>query len=387
MSTVTTSPGPGAVPRGEVSFSLDAFSLPPELEAVAPPEADGRGRDRSDVRLLTTWGHDGRLVHGRFADLVDHLVPGDLLVVNDSATVAAALPATPSASPLLDDPLPARLELHLSTELPGGAWAVEVRRPAGNHSRQLLAALAGVTLDLPSGGQAHILAPYPASPAPGGGVDRHGRRTSRLWYATLDLPMARLAYLDRHGRPIRYSYVRGDWPISSYQTVFGVRPGSAEMPSASRPFTPRIVTALAARGVMIAPLTLHTGVSSLEQHEPPFAERYRVPGPTAAAVNHVHREGGRVIAGGTTVVRALETVADEQGAAHPGEGWTELVIGPDRGVRAVDGLLTGWHEPQASHLQMLEAVTGRATLEAAYAEALAAGYRWHEFGDSHLILP
>ncbi len=362
------------------AFSLDRFTLPTELEATAPPERDGRAAHRGDVALLTTWRSTGRLEHGRFADLSRHLGAGDLLVVNDSSTVAAALPARPVGEA-------EALELHLSTELPGGAWAVEVRRPEGNHSQPVLRALGGVELALPDGGRARILAPYPTSPAPGGGIDRHGRRTSRLWYAELDLPAGLHRYLDRHGRPIRYAYVEGDWPLSDYQTVFGTRPGSAEMPSASRPFTPELVTRLVARGVAIAPLTLHTGVSSLEAHEPPYAERYRVPATTASAVNHVRAEGGRVIAGGTTVVRALETVADEGGTAHPGEGWTELVIEPARPVRVVDGLLTGWHEPQASHLHMLEAITGRPTLERAYAAALADGYRWHEFGDSHLILP
>lgn len=403
-ATATTNVGPGgrnpvpiagAPAGGAGSFSLDSFVLPAELEAVAPPEADGRGRDRGDVKLLTSWRREGRIAHGRFAALVDHLDPGDLLVVNDSTTVAAAVPAVlpasggdpGSSSSSSSSAKEEALEIHLSTELPGGAWAVEVRRPAGNHSLPLVRALAGTTLELSAGGRAHILAPYPAAPAAGGGVDRHGRRTSRLWYATLELPSGLPTYLARHGRPIRYSYVQGDWPLSSYQTVFGTRPGSAEMPSASRPFTAELVTRLVAKGVGISPLTLHTGVSSLEKHEPPFAERYRVPASTASAVNRVHHDGGRVVAGGTTVVRALETVADEQGTAHPGEGWTELVISPSRPVRVVDGLLTGWHEPEASHLLMLEAITGRATLEHSYAEALAGGYRWHEFGDSNLILP
>jgi S-adenosylmethionine:tRNA ribosyltransferase-isomerase len=132
---------------------------------------------------------------------------------------------------------------------------------------------------------------------------------------------------------------------------------------------------------------LHTGVSSLEAHEPPYAEYYRVPAETAHAVNDTKRRGGRVVAIGTTVVRSLETVVDERGHVNPGEGWTETVITPERGVRAVDGLLTGWHEPEASHLDMLEAVAGRDLIEHSYNAALDAGYLWHEFGDVHLILP
>ena len=175
----------------------------------------------------------------------------------------------------------------------------------------------------------------------------------------MHLPLPLLTYLAVHGRPIRYGYVRGSWPISMYQNVYANEPGSAEMPSAGRPFTPEVITRLVAKGVSVAPLVLHTGVSSLESHEAPYAEYYRVDPHTAHLVNDTHRQGGRVIAIGTTVVRALETVADERGHVHPGEGWTETVITPDRGVRAVDGLLTGWHEPEASHLDMLEAIAGR----------------------------
>ena len=142
-----------------------------------------------------------------------------------------------------------------------------------------------------------------------------------------------------------------------------------------------------AKGVGVAPLVLHTGVSSLESHEPPYAEYFRVTRTRPHLVNDTHRQGGRVVAIGTTVVRSLETVVDERGHVHPGDGWTETVITPDRGVRAVDGLLTGWHEPEASHLDMLEAIAGRDLVEHSYDAALAEGYLWHEFGDVHLILP
>jgi S-adenosylmethionine:tRNA ribosyltransferase-isomerase len=159
------------------------------------------------------------------------------------------------------------------------------------------------------------------------------------------------------------------------------------MPSAARPFTAEVVTGLVARGVDVAPIVLHCGVASLEEGEAPYAEQYRVPADTARRIELARRHGGRVVAVGTTVVRALETVADDAGHVHPGAGWTELVVTPERGVRAVDGLITGWHEPAASHLLLLEAVAGRPLLEASYAAALDEGYRWHEFGDSHLILP
>ena len=194
-------------------------------------------------------------------------------------------------------------------------------------------------------------------------------------------------YLAEWGRPIRYGCTDRSWPLSDYQTVFASEPGSAEMPSAARPFTPEVVAALRRRGVGIAPILLHTGVSSPEAGEPPAPERYRVPAETAAAVNAAHAAGHRVVAVGTSATRALETDADAGGQAHPGAGWTDLVITGERGVRVVDGILTGWHEPQASHLELLEAVAGRAVLERSYAAALTAGYRWHEFGDAHLVLP
>jgi S-adenosylmethionine:tRNA ribosyltransferase-isomerase len=194
-------------------------------------------------------------------------------------------------------------------------------------------------------------------------------------------------YLAEQGFPIRYSYVRESWPLEYYQTVYATEPGSAEMPSAGRAFTPELITRLIARGVQFAPLLLHTGVASLEDHEPPYEEFYRVPLETARAVNVARAAGKRVIAVGTTSVRALETVADEEGITHPGEGWTRVMITPQRGLRAVNALLTGWHEPQSTHLLMLEALAGMDHLRIAYNEALRRGYLWHEFGDLHLILP
>ena len=158
------------------------------------------------------------------------------------------------------------------------------------------------------------------------------------------------------------------------------------MPSAGRAFTPELITRLVARGVQVAPLLLHTGVASLEDHEPPYEEYYEIPAASARLINQARREGRRVIAVGTTVVRALETVVAD-GEVHPGQGWTGLVITPQRRLRAVSGLLTGLHEPRASHLAMLAALAGEAHLRLAYAEALRERYLWHEFGDLHLILP
>jgi S-adenosylmethionine:tRNA ribosyltransferase-isomerase len=186
--------------------------------------------------------------------------------------------------------------------------------------------------------------------------------------------------------------------VSYYQSVYATEVGSAEMPSAGRAFTPELITRLVANGVRIVPLILHTGVASLEDDEPPYEEFYRVPAETAEAINAARAAGRRVIAVGTTVVRALETVTDRNGSIHPGEGWTDVFITPERGIRSVDAMLTGLHEPRSTHLSMLEALAGRGSvcaltnsgrehLQVAYAEALEEGYLWHEFGDLHLILP
>lgn len=339
------------------------FDLPVGRVASEPPEARGLRRDQ--VRMMVSRaGQD--LFHGQFSDLASHLSPGDLLVVNVSATLPAALDAR-----LGDGTLVA---LHLSTRLPAGLHLVEVRRPAPTASQPWLdAALAGAEATLDGGGTVHVLAPYPGS--------------TRLWLARLDLPVGLLGYLGAHGRPIRYAHVKADWPISMYQSVYSTEPGSAEMASAGRPFTGDVLSAVMARGVGVTPVVLHAGVSSADAGEPPAPEEYRVPAITAERVNAARARGSRVVAVGTTVVRALETTADDRGVAHPGQGWTDRVVTAAAPPRVVDGLLTGWHEPQASHLWMLEALSGRHALSDAYAAALVEGYLWHEFGDVHLLLP
>jgi len=354
MTTVTASRSPWSATAGPPQFDL-----PPSLEAGSPPEA--RGLTRDAVRMMVARRGDLSLVHATFSELPRFLADGDLVVVNTSGTLAASVPAADSG-----------LSVHLSTQLPAGLWTVELRDGDG----PWLTASAGDAVALPAGGRVTLLAPYAAHPA---GV--------RLWVATVDLPEPLHRYLAVHGSPIRYGYVQGEWPIAMYQNVYATEPGSAEMPSAGRPFTTDVVARLVARGVAVAPIVLHTGVASPEASEPPYPEQFRVPASTAHRVNDTRREGGRVVAVGTTVVRALETVVDGHGVVAPGSGWTETVITPDREVRSVDGLLTGWHEPEASHLAMLEAVAGRELLERSYAAALEEGYLWHEFGDVHLILP
>jgi S-adenosylmethionine:tRNA ribosyltransferase-isomerase len=346
-----------------------AFELPERLEAHEPPEAHGLARD--DVRLMVASAHDGRIVHAHFRYLPGFLEPGDLVVVNTSATIPASLPARSADG--------TARQLRLSTPArssPSDAWwVVEVR--SANGASPCRSVQIGDRFDLPAGASAELVSPEPFASS----------ERRRLWVARLELPEPLDVYLGRHGHPIRYGYVPREWPLASYQNAYAVEPGSAEMASAGRPFTPELVTSLVARGVLVAPLTLHTGVSSLERGEAPYPERYRVPATTARLVNAVHVWGGRVIAVGTTVVRALETVAEPDGTVDEGEGWTSLVVTPERGLYAVDGLLTGWHEPEASHLEMLRAAAPADLLDRSYRAALELGYLWHEFGDSHLLLP
>jgi S-adenosylmethionine:tRNA ribosyltransferase-isomerase len=318
------------------------FTLPGELEAHAPPETFGLERDQ--VRLLVSYAENDAIVHTRFRRFPEFLREGDVLVVNTSATINAALRSSKG-------------DLHLSQQLDSERWVVEPRGYVPESGD-------GVTID---DGVVTFIEPYLGS---------------RLWIATIDVPGDVLSYLGRHGSPIRYRYVPRRWPLSYYQTVFASEPGSAEMPSAGRGFTARLVAEIESRGVTIAPILLHAGVASQELPEKPYPEYYRVSEETARAVNNARR----VIAVGTTAVRAIETCAAMDGTVTPSEGWTGLVITPERGIRVVDALLTGFHEPRASHLSLLEALAGRPHLTVAYGAALRARYLWHEFGDVHLIV-
>ncbi len=346
--------------------------LPP---APGPVEASGRRRDAARLLVVTP----SSALDTTFAALGEFVAAGDVLVVNTSATLPAAVPVDGAAFGRRGAGGPGALLLHLGTELPGGLRLVELRTATGHGSGPFPDGRPGA-IRLAGGGRAELLSPWPPVPSEG---------PNRLWVARLDVPGSGdlTAWLADHGRPIRYAEPAEPWPVDAYQTVFATEPGSAEMPSAARGFTAELVTKLVAAGVVFAPLVLHCGVSSPEAGEAPQPERYRVPGGSAALVNAARSAGRRVIAVGTTAVRALETVADDDGVVHPGEGWTELVVTPARGVRAVDGLITGWHEPEASHLELIAAVAGQEMIERSYATAHALGYHGHEFGDFHLILP
>jgi S-adenosylmethionine:tRNA ribosyltransferase-isomerase len=369
------------------------FTLPAELEAHDPPEA--RGVPRDGVRLLVSRQATGEVSHHAFRELPGLLDPGDLLVINNSGTLPAQVRARGGLAVHFSGPAPSGPSS--SGPVASGAWLVELREIRNKTSVPNGRGYPGQVICLPGGVELTLAE----------------RATARLWRARLSVAV--VPYLLRYGLPIRYSYVPQDWDLPAYQTVFAQAPGSAEMPSASRPFTTPLVTELVSRGVLIAPVTLHCGVSSLEADEDPYPEPYEVPAATAALVNHVRARGGRVIAAGTTVVRALETAARvpaavgavpsgavasgavpsgavasgtvPSGAVAAAAGWTSHVVTPETGVVAVDGLLTGLHEPRSSHLRMLAAFAGPELLSRCYEEAVRSGYLWHEFGDVHLMLP
>ncbi|WP_405466395.1 S-adenosylmethionine:tRNA ribosyltransferase-isomerase [Streptomyces jietaisiensis] len=411
-----------------------AWSVPEELSARVPAERRGPGLGRDAVRLLVSRGTE--VTHHAFVELPGLLRAGDLLLVNTSPTLAAAADGRLGSD---------RVVVHFSTRGEDGRWAVELRAPDGRGTtRPRAGGPAGAVVELAEGVRlvleeplaagserlwwARAVAPWArdgrvrggnalggnalgGGPHDGGAHDgdatgadatgtdardggaadadaRDGGAAGRVVRPSevVDVP----GLLRRHGRPIRYAYTERDQPLSAYQTVFALPgadgAGSAEMPSAARPFTPRLVAELVSRGVQFAPLTLHTGVASAEAHEPPYPERFAVPEASARLVNAARAGGGRVVAVGTTAVRAVESAAEADGIVRACAGWTDLVVTPGRGVRVVDGLLTGLHEPEASHLLMLEAVAGREAVERGYEEALAGRYLWHEFGDTHLLL-
>lgn len=350
------------------------FPLPTTRQATRPPEHRGIARDR--VRLLVA--RPDLVTHTRFDRLGDHLVPGDVVVVNTTTTMPAALDGRIGHDCVV---------VHLSSRH-DESWEVELRRPDG--TGPWTTAVAGDRVALTAAGTVELVEPAGPTRADG---------TTRLWLARVDVPGVLGDHLATHGRPITYAHAPGNVSLDLRQTVFArwsrrigagdpIEQGaSAEMASAARPFTPLLVTDLVRRGIVIAPITLHAGVSSLDRDETPRPEPFEVPAATAALATRARATGHRVVAVGTTVVRALESTADEDGVVTPTRGWTQLVLGPDRPARVTTGLVTGWHPPGASHLLLLEAVAGRRLVGRAYDAALSGSYLWHEFGDSCLFLP
>ncbi|MFH8682495.1 S-adenosylmethionine:tRNA ribosyltransferase-isomerase [Streptomyces lydicus] len=371
----------------------ETLRVPAELSARVPAEQRGPGLGRDAVRLLVSRG-SAEPAHHAFGELPELLAPGDVLVVNTSSTLPAAVDGRVGDGRGRGEPVVVHFSTradrwHPAGRAVAGRWAVELRSPDGRGStRPRAGGPPGAVVRMPGG--ARLVLEAPVDP---GGV--------RLWWARLRGARAD-ELMRRHGRPIRYGYTDRDQPLAAYRTVFAVDSpggGSAEMPSAARPFTAELVARLVSRGVQFAPISLDTGVASAEAFEPPYPERFVVPAATAWLVNAARARrraapraaGGRIVAVGTTAVRALESAAGADGRIRAAAGWTDLVVTPERGVRAVDGLLTGLHEPTASHLLMLRAVASVTadgeTLGRAYAAAVRRRYLWHEFGDLHLLLP
>ena len=331
--------------------------LPPARLAARPAELRGTRRDR--VRLLVVDRRVDAVRHTTFDRLAELLGPGDLLVVNTSRVLPAAVPAARAGG--------TAVQLRPCVRR-GREWDALAVRPA---------------------------APFANVPLTPGETLRIGDAAVRVLGRRPDIPLLWRLALDRdddldlilrHGEPIHYSYVPEPLPLSHYQTVYASHPGSAESPSAGLPFTWRLLGELRRAGAGIAEIVLHTGLSSFQddafdaEHHL-FEEWFEVGAEAARAV----AEARRVVAVGTTVVRALES-AGAGGRVRPAAGWTRLGIGPERPPRAVDALLTGLHEPEASHFDLLRAFVPLPLLRRAYVDAIERGYLWHEFGDAALIL-
>jgi S-adenosylmethionine:tRNA ribosyltransferase-isomerase len=343
-----------------------SFASPEDRTATEPPELRGLRRDGVRLMVATPAG----IRHTFFYCLADQLSAGDVLVVNTSATVPGQLDGVRDGSDVV---------VHIANRLAEGTRVVELRT-APSASAPLLDGRVGEHIALPAGGVLELIAPYPKSGSAPGGAG------NRLWRGRVIVSQSLANYLRQHARPISYGYLKGSFPISAYQTIFALCPGSAEMPSAARPFSAELVARLVSRGVTFAPITLHTGLSSQDAGEAPQPEWFEVSETTAHLVNSSRARGGRVIAVGTTATRAIESAARPDGIVTAASGWTDLVISPERPVRVVDGLITGWHNPEASHLLLVESVAGAELTQRACDAALVEHYLWHEFGDSGIFL-
>lgn len=342
------------------------FSSPEDRTATEPPEV--RGLRRDDVRLMIA--SPAGIRHTVFYRLADHLRAGDVLIVNTSATVSGQLDGNRNGAAII---------VHVANGLPDGTRVVELRM-APNAAAPVLDGQIGERIGLAANAVLALIAPYPEPGSSPRGVG------NRLWRGQITASQGLSDYLREQARPISYGYLNGSFPISAYQTIFALHPGSAEMPSAGRPFSAQLVAELVAHGVIFAPITLHTGLSSQEAGEAPQPEWFEVTEATAHLVNSSRARGGRVIAVGTTATRAIESAAQSDGTVAAVSGWTDLVISPERPVRVIDGLITGWHNPEASHLLLVESVAGPELTQRAYDAAVADRYLWHEFGDSCLLL-
>ncbi|MEC4814477.1 MAG: S-adenosylmethionine:tRNA ribosyltransferase-isomerase [Scytonema sp. PMC 1069.18] len=341
------------------------FTLPAELSAKEPPERRGISRDQ--VRLMVIDRNNDRVEHSNFNHISQFLRSGDLLVFNTSRTLPAAIDGYAIA-------MGQCIELRLAQHLQDDSW---LALPLC-HQRPTCPMQEGAQVDVGSGLTAII--------------ENRDTHIPQLWKVRFSKSGSELMdVLYRLGRPIRYEYVSAPWDLDYYQTVYAKEPGSAEMPSAGRAFTWKLLFDLKRYGVETAHIVLHTGLSSymddaVDAQHLASEEEYFISETAASKINQTHQQGGRVIAVGTTVVRALESVADANGKVQPQHGYTRLHISADHKLKTIDGLLTGLHEPEASHLDLLTAFLPAEKIKSAYEDAVRRGYLWHEFGDLNLIL-
>ena len=334
----------------------DSFHIPAHLHAIEP--AEFRGLRRDEIRMMVLDRITGQVEHTSFKKIQHFLAPGDLLVFNNSRTIPAKLKATQNQG--------ARIEIRLSRQISDTEWE-------------------GLVIGLYDPGKPIKLSEDLYAHVQGKGITE---QLVRLAFSKKGMALLNDFY--RLGEPIRYEYIDKPWPLDVFQTVYAAVPGSVEMPSAGRAFTWQMLRDLKANGIKTAFLQLHAGLSYYENDEWPVPnehpEVFHIPSGTAELVNETKRSGGRVIAVGTTVVRALETAVSDQGEIAGTKGVTKLYVDKGYTLKAVDGLLTGFHEPEASHLDMLTAFIEEEKLKAAYQIAIEEGYLWHEFGDVNLIL-
>ena len=342
------------------------FTLPQELAAKEP--AERRGISRDEVRLMVIDPtQNNRVTHTKFNNLSKFLQPGDLLVFNSSRTLPASLKGCQVNGTCL--------EVRLAHKQPDNSWLALLLCQQGEPFSCGLRN--GMELDFGLGLTAKVEMP-----------DSHIHRLWQIRFNHYGTELIDLFY--RLGQPIRYSYVSAPWDLDYYQTVYAVEPGSAEMPSAGRAFTWKMLFDLKRQGIETTNIVLHTGLSSyvddeLDAQHPASQEEYSIDDLAAQKINQAKSRGNRIIAVGTTVVRALESVVN-RGKIIPQHGYTRLHINASHQLQTVDGLLTGMHEPEASHLDLLTAFLPAEQIQSAYQEAVAKQYLWHEFGDLNLIM-
>ncbi len=348
-----------------ITSNIIQFELPGHLACPKPTEL--RNLSRDGVRLLVTTG-SGHVEHTAFSDVDKYLQNGDVLVVNTSATRASAIPITL--------PYNRKGMAHFSTRVNKHEWLVEIREIMGDKTVRWKEGGEELEFHLPDRAKIMLKRKF-----------YEERELLHLWIAEFNTGQEHEAYLAEHAQPIKYDKLNEPYPLDFYQTFFSFQPGSSELPSAGRGFTQNLVKRLLKKGVDFAPILLHTGVSSLEESEPPYPEYMEISPASAAIINNASEEGRKVIATGTTAVRAVESAVNEAGEVLPYAGNTNLFIEDSYRMRVINSLLTGFHEPGASHLNMLQSLAGFDHIERAYYSAIENNYFWHQFGDLHLILP